>query len=102
MSRNGAVAQLVERLHGMEKVRGSIPLSSTKKALLRGHERGQWAGLLPLPVAVGPGVTGLGREHPTSPRHDEQAAGGEEHNCGCDKPVCVRTGRRKYRWFATD
>ncbi len=26
----GAVAQLVEHLHGMERVRGSIPLSSTK------------------------------------------------------------------------
>ena len=25
----GAVAQLVERLHGMEEARGSIPLSST-------------------------------------------------------------------------
>ena len=27
--RFGAVAQLVERFHGMEEVRGSIPLSST-------------------------------------------------------------------------
>ena len=26
----GAVAQLAERLHGMQEVRGSIPLSSTK------------------------------------------------------------------------
>ena len=34
---SGAVAQLVERFHGMEEVRGSIPLSSTTKALLRGH-----------------------------------------------------------------
>jgi len=25
----GAVAQLAERLHGMQEVRGSIPLSST-------------------------------------------------------------------------
>ena len=48
------MAQLVERLHGMEKVRGSIPLSSTKKALLRGHERDQRAGLLPFRGAVGP------------------------------------------------
>ena len=32
----GAVAQLVERFHGMEEVRGSIPLSSTTKAQLRG------------------------------------------------------------------
>ena len=47
------------------------------------------------------GVAGLGREHPTSPRHDEQAAGGKEHDCACDEPVRVRTGRRKYRWFAT-
>ena len=28
----GAVAQLVERFHGMEEVRGSIPLSSTRSA----------------------------------------------------------------------
>ena len=28
--KNGAIAQLVERLHGMQKVSGSIPLSSTK------------------------------------------------------------------------
>ena len=27
----GAIAQLVERFHGMEEVRGSIPLSSTPK-----------------------------------------------------------------------
>ena len=26
----GAIAQLVERFHGMEEVRGSIPLSSTQ------------------------------------------------------------------------
>ena len=29
VSRFGAVAQLAERFHGMEEVRGSIPLSST-------------------------------------------------------------------------
>ncbi len=29
VSRQGAIAQLVERLHGMQKVSGSIPLSST-------------------------------------------------------------------------
>ena len=29
VSRSGAVAQLAERLHGMQEVRGSIPLSST-------------------------------------------------------------------------
>ncbi len=28
--RNGAIAQLGERLHGMQEVSGSIPLSSTK------------------------------------------------------------------------
>ena len=27
----GAIAQLVERFHGMEEVRGSIPLSSTRE-----------------------------------------------------------------------
>ena len=27
---NGAIAQLGERLHGMQEVRGSIPLGSTK------------------------------------------------------------------------
>ena len=27
---NGAVAQLGERLHGMQEVRGSIPLGSTR------------------------------------------------------------------------
>ena len=30
----GAIAQLVERFHGMEEVRGSIPLSSTPKPLI--------------------------------------------------------------------
>ncbi len=30
----GAVAQLVERFHGMEEVRGSIPLSSTTNSAL--------------------------------------------------------------------
>ena len=33
VSRFGAVAQLGERLHGMQEVRGSIPLSSTPPAL---------------------------------------------------------------------
>ena len=31
VARSGAVAQLVERFHGMEEVRGSIPLSSTRQ-----------------------------------------------------------------------
>ena len=30
-NRNGAVAQLGERLNGIQEVRGSIPLGSTKK-----------------------------------------------------------------------
>ena len=30
----GAIAQLVERFHGMEEVRGSIPLSSTEEGLV--------------------------------------------------------------------
>ena len=29
----GAIAQLGERLHGMQEVRGSIPLGSTKKQM---------------------------------------------------------------------
>jgi hypothetical protein len=32
----GAIAQLVERFHGMEEVRGSIPLSSTVGGQLSG------------------------------------------------------------------
>ena len=46
----GAVAQLAERFHGMEEVRGSIPLSSTVEDLLRpivqGFSRGtcRWSG----------------------------------------------------------
>ncbi len=37
---NGAVAQLGEHLHGMQGVRGSIPLSSTKsdRVLLQGQD----------------------------------------------------------------
>ncbi len=33
-SQFGAVAQLAERFHGMEEVRGSIPLSSTRKSAM--------------------------------------------------------------------
>ena len=33
---HGAIAQLVERFHGMEEVRGSIPLSSTPKPQVTG------------------------------------------------------------------
>ena len=29
-TRNGAIAQLAERFHGMEEVKGSIPFSSTQ------------------------------------------------------------------------
>ena len=32
-AQNGAIAQLGERLHGMQEVRGSIPLGSTKKKM---------------------------------------------------------------------
>ena len=31
----GAIAQLVERFHGMEEVRGSIPLSSTRRLRMK-------------------------------------------------------------------
>ncbi len=31
---NGAIAQLGERLHGMQEVSGSIPLGSTKKIIV--------------------------------------------------------------------
>jgi hypothetical protein len=36
----GAVAQLVAHLHGMQGVRGSSPLSSTKKVLLSSRKAG--------------------------------------------------------------
>ena len=36
VGRFGAIAQLVERFHGMEEVRGSIPLSSTPKPQVSG------------------------------------------------------------------
>ena len=43
---NGAVAQLAEHFHGMEGVRGSIPLSSTRsdaiEALAGGRRRVSW------------------------------------------------------------
>ena len=32
LSRYGGIAQLGERLHGMQEVSGSIPLTSTKRA----------------------------------------------------------------------
>ena len=39
LSRYGGIAQLGERLHGMQEVSGSIPLTSTKKKteVLRPH-----------------------------------------------------------------
>ena len=43
---DGDVAHLVERFHGMEEVRGSIPLISTK------HR--QAGGVLPMPVLCSP------------------------------------------------
>ena len=33
MTKKGAIAQLGERLHGMQEVRGSSPLGSTKKKM---------------------------------------------------------------------
>ena len=46
----GAVAQLAERLHGMQEVRGSIPLSSTYT--VPGHRPGTFC-LLPAGSRVG-------------------------------------------------
>ena len=43
---NGALAQLGERLHGMQEVSGSIPLSSTNFAAVR--ENGSARRLRPL------------------------------------------------------
>ena len=45
----GAVAQLAERFHGMEEVRGSIPLSSTNETLvLQGfRDAAEMAGVMP-------------------------------------------------------
>ena len=37
----GAMAQLVARLHGMQKVRGSNPLSSTRYSKVRSNEKRQ-------------------------------------------------------------
>jgi hypothetical protein len=51
----GALAQLVERFHGMEEVRGSIPLSSTKNPQV--HARGFFA----FSVSVVPGGLRGGR-----------------------------------------
>ena len=39
----GAIAQLVERFHGMEEVRSSILLSSTKEVQVRGCKAVTWA-----------------------------------------------------------
>ena len=43
---HGAMAQLVAHLHGMERVRGSNPLSSTKAARLLTIEYGAMAQLV--------------------------------------------------------
>src|SRR5450631_4226368 len=37
----GAIAQLGERLHGMQEVRGSIPRSSTRKSIVYGSSGAQ-------------------------------------------------------------
>jgi hypothetical protein len=39
---NGPVAQLVERLHGMEEVRGSNPLRSTTSKMNLDFVRARW------------------------------------------------------------
>jgi hypothetical protein len=39
----GAVAQLGERLHGMQEVRGSNPLSSTRVSTTAGDSKGSLA-----------------------------------------------------------
>src|SRR5512132_1909151 len=51
----GAVAQLAERLHGMQEARGSNPLSSTKRFLLEPTPtkvRSDWSKRLPTWGAV--------------------------------------------------
>ena len=39
MKWNGALAQLGERLHGMQEVSGSIPLGSTISSLYHGYSQ---------------------------------------------------------------
>ena len=59
---DGAIAQLGERLHGMQEVSGSIPLSSTKTlsfpySRVRHAASGSTASWLVMSVAAHPGLT---------------------------------------------
>jgi hypothetical protein len=53
LERRGALAQLVERLHGMQEVRGSNPLSSTRSEtcwnpmMIIGEQNGEQAASYP-------------------------------------------------------
>ena len=44
----GGIAQLGERLHGMQEVSGSIPLTSTKNLTVQGGAQFKEEGLSPL------------------------------------------------------
>jgi hypothetical protein len=49
--KNGGLAQLVERLHGMQEVIGSNPLSSTKKPCFETQNKA-FSFVSPLPACV--------------------------------------------------
>ena len=53
---DGGIAQLGERLHGMQEVRGSIPRTSTKKAKEDSSGSPSSRGLGHYPFTVGTGV----------------------------------------------
>ena len=53
---DGGIAQLGERLHGMQEVRGSIPRTSTKKAKENLSGSPSSRGLGHYPFTVGTGV----------------------------------------------
>ena len=55
-SLDGGIAQLGERLHGMQEVRGSIPRTSTKKAKEDSSGSPSSRGLGHYPFTVGTGV----------------------------------------------
>jgi hypothetical protein len=69
----GAIAQLVERLHGMQEARGSSPLSSTSFSDLRSKSSDY-------PSDYGAGLAGVGFEVPEHV-HDGRRApdGGDDH-----------------------
>jgi hypothetical protein len=52
----GGIAQLGERLHGMQEVRGSIPRTSTSKSKETGSGSPSSRGLGHYPFTVGTGV----------------------------------------------